>query len=388
MKSIPLTPIDHVFTGAGSYPIEFVFAYPETLDVERMQSSLKEVLEYFKPLQSCLVKISEHSLGLLPALGELSIEVTESEAVFNEVEDYSTFLDPIQSIEGEPLVRIRLTHTPHGSVLGVGISHALADGFSYFHFLTSWARVFHGKPIINPDHRREWLIPESSQPPEPVTSDELLSQCGIFRCEKRQDFNQTQVKSDHLNFSKQTLDWLLAEAARDCDQRLTYNDVITAHLWQHYLPLWSNNDGPTYVTIPFDFRRILGNLPRTYFGCAVCLAVASTDYDTLTNASLGELAVMVRQAISGINEERVQAALVTLERIRITEGLTVLDNLHVLHPSHGLLVTNLSRLPVQDIVFNTGSPVAFDVLAPAARGAVILPAPDGVDVRVYHPLKN
>lgn len=388
MKPIPLSPIDHVFTGVGSYPIEFVFAYQETLNTERMQSSLNKVLGYFPPPQCHLVKISEHSLGLTPAPDGLILQVTDSQTTFDEANDRSVFLDPVHSVEGEPLARIRLTHTPQGSVLGVGISHAVADGFSYFHFLTSWARIFHGKSVLNPDHRRKLLMRELPHPLEPVSSDELLSHCGIFRCEKRRDFDQAQVNSDHLNFSKQTLDGLLAEAARDCDRRLTYNDVITAHLWLRYLPLWNRDDSPTYVSVPFDFRRILSKFPRTYFGCAVCLAVASTDNQTLVNASLGELASLVRQAVLGVNEKRVHTALTTLERVRLTEGLSAIKNLHVLHPHHGLLVTNLSRLPIQDIAFNCGPPIAFDVLAPAARGAVILPSPDGLDVRVYHPLKD
>ena len=42
MKTIPLTPIDHIFTGVGSYPIEFVFAYRDTIDPDRLLASLRE----------------------------------------------------------------------------------------------------------------------------------------------------------------------------------------------------------------------------------------------------------------------------------------------------------------------------------------------------------
>jgi hypothetical protein len=44
----------------------------------------------------------------------------------------------------------------------------------------------------------------------------------------------------------------------------------------------------------------------------------------------------------------------------------------VVHPRAGLLVTNLSRLPVREIVFDAGPPVAF--------------AEDGLDVRICLPL--
>ena len=42
--------------------------------------------------------------------------------------------------------------------------------------------------------------------------------------------------------------------------------------------------------------------------------------------------------------------------------------------------------PVREIVFDAGPPVAFDILAPAERCAVVLPAEDGLDVRICLPV--
>ena len=388
MKTIPLSPIDHVFTGKGSYPIQFAFAYQGTINAGQLQKSLAEVLKYFPPLQSRLVKISDHSFGLAPTTGGLSFQVVDSPMTFQDAADCSIFLDPVHSIEGEPLAKIRLTQTPGGSVLGVGISHAMADGFSYFHFLASWAHIFHGKTFPHPTHQRELLIPRLSKSIEPVSPDKVLSSSGLFRLGKRAESPKTQVEYDRLNLSQKMLGQLRAEALKDRDVRLTDNDIITAYLWKRYLPLWNRGNGTTYASVPFDFRRALSGFPRTYFGSAVHLAVASADYDTLVNATPGELALLVRRAIAGVNQEQVHASLETLERLRRQEGLAVMEDLHVLHPRSGLLVTNLSQLPVQDIAFNAGPPADFQVLAPAPRGAVVLPAPDGVDVRVYHPLKS
>ena len=55
MQNIPLSPIDHVFTGAGSYPIEFVFAYNARIDAEKLLNSFKETIAFFPPMQSMLV---------------------------------------------------------------------------------------------------------------------------------------------------------------------------------------------------------------------------------------------------------------------------------------------------------------------------------------------
>jgi hypothetical protein len=63
-----------------------------------------------------------------------------------------------------------------------------------------------------------------------------------------------------------------------------------------------------------------------------------------------------------------------------------MEEIHVMHPQDGLLVTNISGLPVQNLEFGSGTPTGFQVLSSAQRAAAILPAQDGVDVRVYHPL--
>ncbi|MFC1543567.1 acyltransferase, partial [Candidatus Neomarinimicrobiota bacterium] len=196
MKTIPLSPIEHFFTGRGAYPIEFVFAYQGTIDTGQLRSSLNEVLEHFPPLRSHLVKISDNAYGLSPAPDGLSFQAVESSLAFQDAADCSVFLDPVRSVEEEPLTRIRLTRTPAGSVLGVSISHAVADGFSYFHFLSAWARHFHGRDFPSPDHRREMLIPRLTEPVEPVSSDELFARSGLFRNGSREDFVKAQVKVD------------------------------------------------------------------------------------------------------------------------------------------------------------------------------------------------
>ena len=227
MKIIPLSPIDHVFTGVGSYPIEFVFAYKDTIDSARLRNSLDETLGQFLPLRSKLVKISEHSYGLQPADDGLSFEVTALSETFEDSGDVSRFLDSVHSVEGEPLTRIKLTQTPRGSVLGVSISHALADGFSYFHFLSSWSRVFQGKRILSPSHQRELLMPKTSDHQELISPDDILARCGFFWREKRHAFSREQTYEERLLISKDTMSKLLEEAQKECEVPLFYNQYST-----------------------------------------------------------------------------------------------------------------------------------------------------------------
>ena len=394
MKPIPLSPIDHVFTGVGSYPIEFVLAYGAQLDGERLRVSLEATLERFPVMASRLVRVEERAFGFQSGEEGLSFSVMDSDTTFAETEDFTTFIDSVETVEGEPLTRVKLTQTPAGSVLGVSISHAVADGFSYFHFLASWSRIHQGQPIMEPVHARELLIPEAAERTKPVTGEEVYAHSGLFWEGKRSIGPLEPLEWDRLQFSQEELNGLVAEAQSDCDRRLTHNDALVAHLWRTYVPQWLDQGHPTvYASIPFDFRRVLNDFPRTYCGCAVALAVAELEQERLAEASLGQLAEAIRRAVDGITPERIHDALGVLDEVRRQEGLPVLEELHVVPPRNGLLVTNLSRLPVGELVFDGEAPTGFHILTPTRRGAVVLPAADGADadgveVQVFPPVEG
>jgi len=386
--TLPLSPTDHIFTGVGSYAVEFAFAYQDKIDPAHLRKSLDRTLEHFWPLRSKLTRIAEHSYGFQPADDGLVFQTSRSPEILKDTDDVSHFVDPVHSVEGEPLARIKLTQTPHGSVLGLSISHALVDGFSLFHFLTSWSRVFQGQRILNPSCERELLTTETSEPQGLVTPDEVLARCGLFWAGKRHPVSMEQLREERLFVSKEAINELLAEAEEDCEVALFHNDVLTAYLWRQCLPRWEKGHGNpiTYVSCPVDFRRILRAVPRTYFGNALCLAVASIDYEGLVGASLGKLALLIHQAVSQVRQDYVSSALQTLERLRQQRGLAVMEEIHVVPPQHGMLVTNISRLPMQSLDFGGGIPTAFRALSSTQRAAAILPAEDGVEIRVFHPL--
>jgi len=390
MKTIPLTPIDHIFTGVGSYPIEFVFAYSGTIDPDSLAASLHDAVRHFAPVASKLTELSENSYALQACDDGARFQVTESTATFADPDARYGFLDPVNSVPDEPLARIKLNQTPEGSVLGVSISHAVGDGFSYFYFLSSWARLFHGGTVLEPFTRRHLLIPESPARTEPITPADVLAASGIFWDERRPAIARDRIAWDRFHLSKEEQAGLLAEAQPDADARLSFNDVISAHLWRTYIPRWDGDDAEetTYVSCPVDVRRIIEDFPRTYFGNAVGLATRPLERRALAEAPLGRLASIVRSAVASIDETYMRNASSALEAMRLQEGLAVLEHNHVIHPRGGILITNLSRLPVQEIEFDAGPPVAFDILTPAVRGAVVLPAEDGVDIRVCYPLEN
>lgn len=386
MTLIPLSPIDYVFTGRGAYPIEFVFAYDGTIDAGRLEESLRRSLAAFPPVGSRFVRLPDGGLAFEPYEGGCTFRVAQSETTYAETERRTVFLDPVDGREGEPLGRVLLTRTPNGCVLGVSLSHAVADGYSYFAFLSSWARLFRGEPFPPPSHARGALA-------QAVDGDAvvpgLLEAGGLFRAGPRPEVDRAHLRVLRHVLSRAELVAMHGEAQNGNPMRLSHNDTAAAWLWKKCLVEWADPDPAldTYLSCPVDFRRLHPAAGPAYFGNAVVLATASIPRGELAEVPLGDLATRVRRAVDAVDEEAVRRSLLALERLRCTEGLGAMEECHVVHPRQGLLLTNLSRLPVSEVAFDAGPPVAFDILTPGVRGAVALPEPGGgIDLRVFLPV--
>ena len=384
---LPLSPIDHVFTGRGAYPLEFVFAYGGAIDPVRLEESLRRVLASFPAATSRLV-LRDGRYALDPSPAGCVFEVAESASTFETSPSRARFVAPVETLEGEPLARIRLTTTPSGSVLGVAMSHAVVDGFSYFHFLSAWSRVFRGEPFPPPSHERQRLAADASVAVADDVADEATVRrgCGLFLDAPRAPTRRETLQWTRRVFTKAELRALHEPAQRDCPSRLSHNDVVAAWLWREHARRWVEaGESEAWLSCPVDVRRLLPGFPPAYFGCAVALANASIESERLAEEPLGGLARRVRDAVAAVDAARMSRSLATIEAVRRKLGVAGLERLHVVHPRAGLLVTNLSRLPVREIVFDAGAPVAFDILVPAERCAVVLPGEDGLDVRVCEP---
>lgn len=389
MPLIPLSPIDHVFTGRGAYPIEFAFAYAGAIDAVRLEESLRRACGFFPPVSSRFVHLPGDPLAFEPYEGGCTFRVAESPTDYADTERKTVFLDPVDGREGEPLGRVLLTRTPNGCVLGVSLSHAVADGYSYFYFLSSWARLFRGEPFPPPSHAREALVPQVDGLASVDAAGEPHDAGGLFRAGPRPEVDRAHLRVDRYVLSRAELVAMHVEAQASNPVRLSHNDTAAAWLWRKCLVEWADPDPAldTYLSCPVDFRRLHPAVGPTYFGNAVVLATASIPRGELAAAPLGDLATRVRRAVDAVDAEATRRSLLALERLRRVEGLVAMEECHVVHPRQGLLLTNLSRLPVPEIAFDAGPPVAFDILTPGVRGAVALPEPGGgIDLRVFLPV--
>ncbi len=386
MEAIQLSPIDYLFTGEGSQPITFAFAYSQKLDAKVLQASLIETLGHFPILQSQLRRRDETDLELFLTDSGLSFDVVMSRREFAPSDRIEQYISPVKSVEGEPMTRITLTQTPNRSVLAISISHALVDGFSYFHFLSSWARIYRRAPIV-PPHLDRTVLSGAGAAARPVTAEEIYARCGLFFGEARQDSQAATQNQERLFINEDQIRTALAAVKQEYQSACTENDVIMAHLWKRYLPQWmKGSEGDScYITCPVDVRRLLPDFPRNYFGCALCFATTEIPYTDLLRVSEADLAASIRKTVNQIKPPYILKSLQTLNLFRQQRGLSGMGRIHLRHPSRGMIVTNLTRLPIRELDFGAGVPEHFLVYTDVKCSAAILAGHQGVEVIVVHP---
>jgi hypothetical protein len=81
-------------------------------------------------------------------------------------------------------------------------------------------------------------------------------------------------------------------------------------------------------------------------------------------------------------------SLKTLENLRKQKGPAAMEEIHLRHPHHGIIVTNLTRLPITDLDFSTGAPVNFSTYAEVTGSAAIFPAENGLEILIVPPTER
>ena len=314
-------------------------------------------------------------------------DVVESDLPFEDSRKATDYIAPVHSLEGHPLTKIQLTQTPNGSLLGVSISHALVDGFSYFYFMVSWASICRGDSFFKPYLDRDVVLSQLKTKAGIIESDKLYSDCGLFYKDQSRKSLDGFPDIERFLISDETMGQHIEKGKQDLGVSLTKNDVITALLWKKYIPMWNSDPGNpmTFLTCPFDFRRVMPGFPPNYFGCPLCFTAASVDLEHLEVSTVEDLAVLIRQSVKMIKNDFVSNSLSTLENFRLQNGLTAMGKVHLRHPQQGMIITNLTRMPLKDIDFGCGPPAHFLAYVEVHSSAAILPAASGVEILVVNP---
>lgn len=388
MHTMPLTACDYLFTGDTSCPVTFAFAYTSLLDPDAMQHGLRELTRHIPWLAGRLRTHGRdaYTFDIIDA-AHPRLEVAHSTHTWNELLTREPLVSLVKSADGEPLVSLRLTQTPRGSILGISMSHALVDGFSVFYTMANWAACTRGESITAPQFDRSFgIIGQRAAVESAPTPAQVLEQCGLFWSEPRPECRELPAQT-RLALRSGHLDVLMDEAQRSVSERLSKNDVLTAWLWRTYGRQWwpSRRDENVYVSCPVDIRRKLDQPDKPLFACAVCSATATATYHELLHAPLGELALRVQRSVADVFADEVRDRYAPLDALRRHHGLRGMSSVHLRHPRRGMLVTNMSRLPLHQLDFGSGAPFDLKLYTEIDAMIAVLPAADGVRLEVARP---
>lgn len=401
-RKIVLAPVDLVFTGRECYSVECLLRFPYALDEKRLAKAVLQTTRKFFPLNGRLITdaqtgyiVEESAAGMdfqiLPALPTLD---------FHSPQDVAVFSQPIHSLPGEPLARLRYARVGTGSALGLHVSHCLVDGYSYFFFLGALAATYRTskfvfwqnirQALLKPDFDRSKLIPAeinaaTSPHAHGIDAQDVFRRTGLTVAEPRHFPAIRDSQWELIPFTEAALQALLAEAGQTCSRKLSRHDVLTARLWKMVAEKWPSPDRRRCCASAFDYRRLHSRLSPLFFGNAVRTTAAALDRDEIMALPLGKLAEQIRQATEAIDEAAANDSLACLAEIYRLHGLEPFSKFHVSHPQNGLLVTNLSRVPMAQLDFGAGPPEEIVPLTSAPRVAVVLAARDGVVVRLQGP---
>ena len=385
-RSVPLAPIDYLFVGPDRLAIKVLYYFEQRLDFSRLMAGLRIAVEAFYPVNSELVLDRDGNYVIRECLddpdfaevimpGNLALPDETDPATLR---PFQVDFDPTR--RGEKLAKFRLQQLDRGSLLNVSLSHAIADGYSFYYFMSAWAAACRGESFLAPDHSRERLIQAArrSQQAGDAVPLLVLLHPGV---------RTTTTRMDCLSFDGPAM---VAEARTDAKpgeaERLTENSVLTARVWKHYAQSLPETTGKITLACPINFRRHSGDWSHAYFGNASAPAVIERTRDQVLATSIATLAAEITTAVAACDDKTLLRYNAAVDALRRTGGLEATNRAMLVDPTSGLVVTNVARFPLPPIDFGHGPCTQdFNAVNYAGTGVIVADSGTRLKVRVSYP---
>jgi polyketide synthase PksN len=389
-RRLALAPIDYAFVGPAGFPIQVLYYFERHLDFDVLRKALRQVADAFFPINSRLVRHGENEYLIqessddpdfreVHCLSQVVLPEQDREETFV---PFQVFFDPLNP--DEKLAKFRLFQMAAGSLLSANVSHAIADGYSFYYFLSSWAAACRGERFQVPDHSRDFLmglveryrtqpIGNGANGSVDLDREFPLVEAGIAATTSR-------IDTLRLDGGK-----LVAQAREAADEatrhRLSENGVLTAVVWQTYAQSLPTGTKELLLACPIDFRRLSRALSPSFFGNASAPALLRLDRSQILTESIASLAAMISDAIRGCDEHTLTRYCVAIDALRRDRGLAATNSARLVNPHTGLIVTNVARFPLPPIDFGTG-PFSKEFTPVNYAGTAVIVGEDGPTVKV------
>ncbi|XP_047328077.1 stemmadenine O-acetyltransferase-like [Impatiens glandulifera] len=288
-----------------SIPIILYYSHDESSPTtqhdmsSRLRESLSDTLTLFYPLAGRLNK-GENSVDCND-MGVRYIEAKVDSLIMDVIGcDETIVIDQLippmnkipSEVDEEELFVIQVNYFNCGGIaIGAYIPHKIADGCSYFSFITSWATISRGDNIVvKPSFISSSLFPPKKNCVYHIPQLDFGKECLVTR---RIVFHGSQIKTMQ---AKAKIDH------PDMDEP-TRVEVVSAFIWKHAS---GDKPGKQYVASHMvNLRtRMVPPVPENTFGNLIGMVYTIPKYE---DSDLAILARNVREGIKTINDEAIQS---------------------------------------------------------------------------------
>jgi hypothetical protein len=362
MKEVKISQVDVLFSN-GLYPIEFLFYYRKAFDAGRLRSALKKLSAAFWPIfgeyESGRIVYDPYREENFYAEEAADLDLDTRQVGGSGDDRCSRFCLPNLA----KLFFLKIVRLKKGMALIPKMSHLAGDGYSYFYFLSVLAALTQPAAVplksvltrllSRPHHRRTALKDFFFQGVRPKPA----LQRGHFAVELEEILRQD-VRS------------IIREAASSGQIRISTNDVLSALAIKKIVSKQADSWGEVVrLTIPIDVRRRIKEYGPRFLGNGIMLHTIGLSKGFVDHLTARDIAIKIRKSMPSISTETYIKYLSGLEG-NIASGKT--ENLRPFDPESGVLVTSLSRLPVEKLNFGSGPPDLIIPLTAEKNSAAIL----------------
>ncbi|KAF5743517.1 BAHD acyltransferase [Tripterygium wilfordii] len=295
------------------------------IDFDGMVGKLKEglgvVLEEFNQLAGKLEKDEDGVFKVVYDDDMDGVEVIEASAVDVSVDDLTVEegtsdlkdlipYNKILNLEGlqRPLLAVQLTKLKDGLAMGLAFNHAILDGTSTWHFMSSWAQICNGSPTIaEPPFLERTKVRNTrvklnlSPPTNPIDGSNSEAKVAVApplreRVFKFSDAAITKIKSN-----------VNASLPSDGSKPFSTFQSLSAHIWRHVTQTRElKPEDYTVFTVFADCRkRVDPPMPESYFGNLIQAVFTVTAAGMLLANPSGFGASMIQKAIEAHNAKAI-----------------------------------------------------------------------------------
>ncbi|XP_024025403.1 LOW QUALITY PROTEIN: BAHD acyltransferase DCR [Morus notabilis] len=251
--------------------------------------------------------------ALAEEIGTEDLLVEEGTATFKDLIPYNG----ISNLEGahRPLLGVQLTKLKDGIAIGCALNHAILDGSSTWHFMSSWAEICSGSdsisvpPFLERTNARNTRVKlDLTLPPDPHASsngeskDPLPSSNGDAK-------PGPQLREKVFKFSESAIDKIKSRVNQSSGSKpFSTFQSLSAHIWRHVtIARDLKPEDYTVYTVFADCRkRVDPRMPESYFGNLIQAIFTVTGAGLLLANSPEFGAATIRKAIESHDAKAIE----------------------------------------------------------------------------------